>query len=140
MLDEQEVVRSAAAVVFAAGDVFRGLVLGVGGVGGDHGVLQVHVLQQFLYLGGFGGLVRDPVLGDHDLFFVQHGGEQLDLAVRDTAEPFSVDRDRGQQVIQPARVRQGAQPVPDQVVQDVSASGVDQGADPRLARRDDAPQ
>jgi len=34
---------------------------------------------------------------------VQHRGEQLDLPVRDAAQPFPVDRDRGQQVIQAAR-------------------------------------
>jgi hypothetical protein len=45
------------------------------------------------------------VLGDHDLFLVQHGGEQLDLAVRDAAQPFSVDRDRGQQPVRQACVR-----------------------------------
>ncbi len=137
MLDEQEVVRFPVPVVFAAGDVLRGLPLGVGCVGGDHRVLQVHGLQQLPDLGGLGGLVRDPVLGDHGFLFVQHRGEQLDLPVRDAAQPFPVDRDRGQQVIQAARVCQGAQPAADQVIEGVRSDGMDQGADPLLAGSDD---
>jgi hypothetical protein len=93
-LDEQEVVRSAVPVLFLAGDAVRGLPLRVGGVGGDHRAFQVHGLQQLLQLGGLGGLVRDPVLRDHDLVLVQHRGEQLDLAIGDAAQPFPVDRDR----------------------------------------------
>jgi hypothetical protein len=30
---------------------------------------------------------------------VQHRGEQLDLAVGDAAQPFAVDRDRGQRFL-----------------------------------------
>jgi hypothetical protein len=139
-LDEQEVVRSAVPVLLAAGDVVRGLALGVGRVGGDYGVVQVHAGQQLFDLGGLGGLVRDPDLPDDHLFLLQHRGEQLDLAVGDAAQPFPVDRDRGQQPVQAAGIRQGAQPAADDLVEDVRADGVDQGADPRLARGDDPPQ
>ena len=77
------------------------------------------------------------MLGDHHLFFLEHRCEQLDLAVRDAAQPFPVDRDRGQQPVQPACVRQGAQPAAGQVIEDIRADDVDQGADPLLARGDD---
>ena len=116
-LDEQEVVRAAVPAVRAARDVLRGLALGVGSVGGDDRAFQVHGLQQLLDLGGLGCLVGDPVLGDDHLLLVQHRGEQLDLPVADAAQPFPVDRDRGQQVLQPARVRQGAQPAAGELVQ-----------------------
>ncbi len=139
-LEEQEVIGAAVPVVLAARDVLRGLALGVGCVGGDHRVLQVHGVQQLFDLGGLGRLVRDAVLGDHHLLFVQHRGEQLDLPVRDAAQPLPVDRDRGRQPVQPAGVRQGAQPAPDQVIKGIGADGVDQGADPRLAGGDDPPQ
>jgi hypothetical protein len=56
------------------------------------------------------------VLGDRGLLLVQHRGEQLDLAVDDAAQPFPVDRDRGEQAVEAAGVRQAAQPAADQVV------------------------
>ena len=40
-LDEQEVRRAAASVLFRPGDVVRGVPLRVDGVGGDHGTGQV---------------------------------------------------------------------------------------------------
>jgi hypothetical protein len=138
-LDEQEVVRVPAAVFFWPGDVFRGLPLGVGRVGGDHRVLQAHGLQQLLDLRGLGCLVGDPVLGDDHLLLVQHRSEQLELPVADAAQPFPVDRDRGQQAIQAARAGQAAQPAADDLVQFLRVQFLDQGADPLLAGRDDAP-
>ena len=81
-LDEQEVVRFPVPVLFLPGDVLRGLPLCVDGVGGDHGVVQVYGVQQFPDLGGLGGFIRDPVLGDDHLLLVQHRGEQLDLPVQ----------------------------------------------------------
>ncbi len=111
--------------------------LGVGGIAGDHRVVQVNGVQQFSDLGGLGRLVRDPVLGDHHLLLVQHRGEQLDLPVRHAPQPFAVDRDRGQQPVHPARVRHRAQPAADQLVQLLGADALDQGADPLLARHDD---
>jgi hypothetical protein len=71
---------------------------------------------------------------------VQHRGEELDLAVQDAAQPLAVDRDRGQRLVQPARVRQGAQPAADEVVEEVRADGLDQGPDPGLAGGGDLPQ
>jgi len=115
-------------------------VLDRAGVGGDHCVLQVHGLQQFLYLGDLGRVIRDPVLGDDDLLLVQHRGKQLDLAVQHAAEPFPVDRDGGRQAARLAGVRQVTQPAPGDLVEAVRADGVDQRADPRLARGDDPPQ
>ena len=52
------------------------------------------------------------MLRDHDFLFVQHRGEQRDLPVRDAAQPFPVDRDRGQQVDpgRPASARARSQP------------------------------
>jgi hypothetical protein len=88
----------------------------VGGIGGDDRVPQVNGVQQLPDLGGLGGLVRDSVLGDDDLVFLQHRGEQLDLAVGDAAQPFPVDRDRGEQPIESPGVREIAQPAADQVV------------------------
>jgi hypothetical protein len=73
--DEQKIVRFSAAVFSAAGDVLRGLSLGVGHVGGDDHVLQVHGLQQLLDLRGLGCLVGDPVLSDDHFLLVQHRGE-----------------------------------------------------------------
>jgi hypothetical protein len=110
-LHEQEVIRFP-----LSGDVLPGLPLRVDRVGGDDRVSQVDAVQQFPDLRCLGGLVRDPVLGDDDLLLVQHRGEQLDLAVQDAAEPFPVDRDRGQRPVQAAGVRQGAKPAADQVV------------------------
>ena len=112
----------------------------MGRVGGDHRVLQVHGLQQLPDLGDLGGVIRDPVLGDDHLLLVQHRGEQLDLAVQDAAQPLAVDGDRGQQPVQPPGIRQLAQPAADDLVQEVRADRVDQGADPRLAWGDDPPQ
>jgi hypothetical protein len=72
---------------------------------------------------------------------VQHRGEELALAVQDAAQPLAVDRDRGQRLVQPARVRQGAEPPAGEVVQQVRADRLDEGADPGLAGGDDpAPQ
>jgi hypothetical protein len=71
---------------------------------------------------------------------VQHGGEQLHLAVQDAAEPLPVDRDRGQQAVEAVGAREVAQPAADQVVEEVRSDGLDQGTDPRLARDDDPPQ
>jgi hypothetical protein len=69
---------------------------------------------------------------------VQHRREQLHLAVGDAAQPFPVDRDRGQPV-EAARVRQAAQPAADDLVKETRADSLDQRADPRLAWRDDPP-
>jgi hypothetical protein len=132
-LDEQEVVGFPSAVLFLSRDVLRGLAAGMGGVGGDDRVLQVHVPEQFLHLGDPRGVVRDPDLPDDHLLVVQHRGEELDLAVQDAAQPLAVDRDRGQRLVQPARVRQGAEPPAGEVVQQVRADRLDEGADPGLA-------
>ena len=140
MLDEQEVVRVPAAVFSPPGNVFRGLPLRVRRVGGDHRAMQVHGLQQFFDLRGLGRLVGDPVLRDDHLLLVQHRGEQLDLPVADPAQPFPVDRDRGEQRFQAARAGQVAQPAADELVQFLRVQFLDQGADPLLAGRDDAPQ
>jgi hypothetical protein len=75
-------------------------------------------------------VVRDPGLPDDHLLVVQHRGEELDLAVQDAAQPLAVDRDRGQRLVQPARVRQGAEPPAGEVVQQVRADRLDEGADP----------
>lgn len=137
--DEQEIVRFPAAVFFLSRDVLRGLVLRVDGVGGDDGAVEVDVLQQGPDLGGLGGVVRDPVLGDDCLVLVQQGGEQLDLPVQDAAEPFAVDRDRGQQPVQFSLVREVAEPAAEDVVEDRGVEEVEQGPDPGLARGDDLP-
>jgi len=64
---------------------------------------------------------------------MQHRGEQLDLPVQDPAQPLAVDRDRGQQPVQAAGVRQVPQPAAGDLVQDARVNGVDQGPDPGLA-------
>ena len=111
MLDDQEVVRAPAAVFLGTSDVGGGLALGVGGVAGDDGAVQVHRVQQVLDLGDLVGVLGDGVLGDDDLLLVQHRGEQLDLLpVADAAQPFAVDRDRGQQPLQPPASASAAQP------------------------------
>jgi hypothetical protein len=69
----------------------------------------------------------------------QHGGEQFRLPVQDSPQPFPVDRDRGQQPVQAAGVRQVAEPAADDLVQDVRADEVEQRPDPGLARGDDLP-
>ena len=139
-LDEQEVVRFPAAVFLLSGDVCRGLALGVGGVGGDDRAGQVHGVQQLLDLGDLIGVVGDAVLGDDHLLLVQHRGEQLDLPVADAAQPFAVDRDRGQQARPAARRPPGRAASPPVSSSSASASIVlEQGADPRLARGDDPP-
>jgi hypothetical protein len=56
------------------------------------------------------------------------------LPVQDAAQPLPVDCDGGQQPLQSARVRQFPHPAADDLIKDVHADGVDQGADPRLAR------
>jgi hypothetical protein len=57
-----------------------------------------------------------------------------------SVQPFPVDRDRGQQAVEPAGVRQVAQPAADDLVQVLRVQFLDQGADPLLAGGDDAPQ
>ena len=111
----------------------------MGGVGGDDGVLQVHVVEEGLDLGGLGGVVGYPDLGDDRLRLVEHGGEQLDLPVEDAAQPLAVDRDRGRRPVQPAGVREVAQPAAEDLVQDSGVDEVQERADPGLARRDDLP-
>jgi hypothetical protein len=111
----------------------------VGGVGGHDRVPQVHVPEQLFYLGDLGGVIGDPDLADDHLLAVEHRGEELDLAVQDPAQPLAVDRDRGQQPVQPARVRQVPQPAADQVVQEVRPDRLDERADPGLAGGDDPP-
>jgi hypothetical protein len=114
--DEKEVVRVPAAGFFLPGDVSGGFPLRVDGIGGDDRVPQVNGVQQLSGLGGLGGLVRDPVLRDDGLLFLQHRGEQLDRPVCDAAQPFSVDRDRSEQPVEAAGGRQAAQPAADQVI------------------------
>ena len=112
----------------------------MGGVAGDDRVGQVHRVQQVLDLGDLIGVLGDGVLGDDHLLLVQHRGEQLDLLpVADAAQPFPVDRDRAQQVLQLPRVRQAAQPAPGQLIQCRRVDLLEQGADPLLARGDDPP-
>jgi hypothetical protein len=79
------------------------------------------------------------VLRDDGLLLLQHGGEQLHLAVRDPAQPLAVDGDRGQHAVQAVGVRQVPQPAAGNLVQDLRADRVDQGPDSRLAGRDDLP-
>jgi hypothetical protein len=112
----------------------------VGGVGGDDRVPQVHAVEQGLHLGGLGGVVGDPDLGDDRFLLVEHGGEELDLAVQDAAQPLPVDRDRGQQAVQLPRVCQVAQPAAEDLVQDLRVDEVQQRPDPGLAGGDDPPQ
>ena len=134
--DGQQVVR----FPFPA-DVLGGVVLGVCGVGGHHGIRQVYRVQQLFDLRDLVGVVGDAVLGNDHLLLVQHRGEQLDLPVRHAAQPLAVDRDRGQQALQPSGGGQRAQPVPDDLIQRLRVQHMQQGADPLLARRDDpAPQ
>ena len=140
MLDEQEIVRAPAAVFFRRGDVARGAVLGVRGVPGDHRVLQVYGVQEFFDLGDLVGVLRDGVLGDDDFLLVQHRGEQFHLLpVADPAQPFAVDRDRGQQPLQLPRVRQRPQPPAGELVQLRRVDLLQQGTDPFLAGGDDPP-
>jgi hypothetical protein len=112
----------------------------VGRVGGDDRAGQVHGLQQFPDLGGLGCFVGDPVLCDDHLLLVQHRGEQLDLPVADAAQPFPVDRDRGEQRFRAARAGQVAPTAADDLVQFLRVQFLDQGADPLPAGGDDAPQ
>jgi hypothetical protein len=114
-------------------DTGRGLPARAGGIGGDHRVPQIHVAEQRLDLGDLGGVVRDPNLPDDNLLPVVHGGEQLDLAIQDPAQSFAVNRDRGQQPVQSARVCQLPEPAVNQVVQEVRADRLDERAEPGLA-------
>jgi hypothetical protein len=59
---------------------------------------------------------------------------------RNASQPLPVDRVRRQRPVRPARVRQVPQPAADQAIEEVRADGLDQGADPGLARGDDPPQ
>jgi hypothetical protein len=111
----------------------------VRGVSGDHGTGQVHRVQQLPDLRDLVGLVGDPPLRDDHLLLVQQRGEQLDLPVRYPAQPLAVDRDRGQQPLQPAGLSQRAQPAADELIEGVRVQVLDQGAQPRLAGRDDRP-
>ena len=137
MLDSQGVVRVPAAVFFLPRDVFRGVALGVGSVGGHEAARQVDGVQQLFDLGDLVGVAGDAVLADDDLFFLQHRGEQLLGAVGDAAQPLAVDRDRGQQRLQLPRLRQGPQPRTDDLVQGLRVDGLDESADPLLAGDDD---
>ena len=138
-LDGQEVRRAATSVFFRPGDVVRGVPLRVDGLGGDHRAVEVRVLQQLFELGGLGGLVRDPVLGDDGLLLVQHGGKQLDMPVQHPAEPLAVDRDSGQQAAQATGGREAAQPPAGNLVQDLGVDEAEQRPDPGLAWGDDLP-
>jgi hypothetical protein len=84
--------------------------LGVGGVRGDDGICQVHRVQQLFNLGDLVCVDGNVVLGDDYLLLLQHRGEQLDLPVCHATQPFPVNGDRGQQMIQPPSICQGAQP------------------------------
>ena len=64
---------------------------------------------------------------------MQDGGEQLDLPVQHPAEPLAVDRDRGQQPVQAAGIREVAQPPAGNLIQDLGAGEVEQRPDPGLA-------
>ncbi|HUY50170.1 MAG TPA: hypothetical protein VMV92_31445 [Streptosporangiaceae bacterium] len=104
-LDAQQVAR----FPFPA-DAGGGVALGVGGAGGDDGIRQACGVQQLPDLCDLVRIVGDAVLGDDHALLVQHRGEQLDLPVRDAAQPFPVDCDRGQQVPWLPGGGQGAQP------------------------------
>ena len=126
-----------AAVFFLPRNVFRGVALGVGRVGGHDAVHQVDSVQQLFDLGDLVSALGDAVLADDDLLVVQHRGEQLLGAVGDAAQPLAVDRDRGQQRLQLPGLRQRPQPAADDLVQAPGVDGLDEGADPLLAGSDD---
>ena len=79
------------------------------------------------------------MLGDHDAFLVQQRGEQLDLPVRDSAQPFPVDGDRGQQPLELPGGGQGAQPAAGDLIQPDRIQCLEQGPDPLLARDGNLP-
>jgi hypothetical protein len=58
---------------------------------------------------------------------VQHRGEQLDLPVRDAAQPLAIDRDRGQQRLQSPGSSQCAQPAADDLIQPAGVQPLDEG-------------
>jgi hypothetical protein len=54
-------------------------------------------------------------------------------------QPFPVNGDRGQQMIQPPSICQGAQPAAGDLIEPARIQGLQQGADALLAGRDDPP-
>lgn len=91
VLDDEEVVG-----LFLLDQESSRILLGVQGVGGDHGPLNGKIFEQCGHAGDLVGLVRDALLGDHDALAMQKGTEEVDRgrgAIATTTERFAVKGD-----------------------------------------------
>jgi len=72
VFDDEEVVG-----FFLLHDEAGGVLLGVEGIGRDHGAFDGEILEQWLHTGDLVGLVGDTQLADHNAFALEKSAEQV---------------------------------------------------------------